>query len=54
VVCKSPISATFSLARVATVPGGTTHIELMHAGDTFTMTDASLEVVPLVSLAVPP
>jgi hypothetical protein len=54
VVAKSPISATFSLARVAVVPGGTTRVELMHAGDGFTMTDGSLEVVPLVSLATWP
>jgi hypothetical protein len=51
VIAKSPISATFSLSRVAIVKQGVTTIELKYAGSAFNVEDVSLEIVPIAEIA---
>jgi hypothetical protein len=50
VIAKSPISATFSLARVRTLLDGRTTFELKYAGSSCDVEDVSFEVIPLAML----
>jgi hypothetical protein len=50
VVAKSPISATFSLARVRTLLDGQTVFELKYAGSSCDVEDVSFEIIPLAML----